>query len=394
MTDTLIQTDVEDPEYLGRARQPHVETTGIRVSNKAFAAGLARAVSICGRGINVPIIACVLLRAADGVLTIEATNMEQALRQTIAATGVGHGCVNVVMLDAIFKRLPGDSETTLIFARDSLTWKCGTARGSLEILPVEDFPQLSDGAFECIFTMTGHDLLHILTRTVPFISSEETRYYLGGIHVCQHLRDGIAMLRANATDGHWLGDVLVPLPEGATTLPDIIVPKAAASEIMKMAEAVPSVEISASFSRVRVAASGAIFTSKLIDATYPEIDRVIPRSNPNVLKITKTELARVSGLTSISMDKGFIISVLLLATDGVSISTGEAANKIECEINEGTFTYEGNPLRIGFQNKYLVEAARLFSKDIVLSFSDPNGAMVARDPDDMSTTLVFYPYKV
>ena len=68
----------------------------IRVGNKAFAAALARAAGFVTRGGTLPILNCVALTAGGGRLTIESSNLEQALRQTItiSGVGVGGGCVD------------------------------------------------------------------------------------------------------------------------------------------------------------------------------------------------------------------------------------------------------------------------------------------------------------
>ena len=65
-----IQTDIE--EYLGPV--PQKATGPITVECKAFAQAMTRASGAIGRSATIPILNCVLLRIANGILTIEATN--------------------------------------------------------------------------------------------------------------------------------------------------------------------------------------------------------------------------------------------------------------------------------------------------------------------------------
>src|SRR5690606_22443905 len=84
------------------------------------------------------------------------------------------------------------------------------------------------------------------------ISTEETRYYLNGIFL--HATEGGSgqVMRAVATDGHRLARVELPLPSGASGMPNAIVPRKTVGEIRKLAdEGGESLRISISPTKIR-----------------------------------------------------------------------------------------------------------------------------------------------
>ena len=78
----------------------------------------------------------------------------------------------------------------------------------------------------------------LIDKTRFAISTEETRYYLNGIHVHATKGGATSMLRGVATDGHRLARVEVALPDGAEQIPAIIVPRKTVGEVRKLIEGI------------------------------------------------------------------------------------------------------------------------------------------------------------
>src|SRR3546814_12854954 len=81
---------------------------------------------------------------------------------------------------------------------------------------------------------TRTDTLFPYTTLFRSISSEETRYYLNGIFLHVSEEAGQPVLKAAATDGHRLARVTLPQPQGASGMPDVIVPRKCVVEIRKL----------------------------------------------------------------------------------------------------------------------------------------------------------------
>ena len=115
------------------------------------------------------------------------------------------------------------------------------------------------------------------------MSQEETRYYLNGVYLHAYTDGDAPTLRATATDGHRLARIDAPLPDGAASMPGVIVPRKAIAELGRLLEdAEENVEIAVSTAKIRFGFGAGYLTSKLIDGSYPDYERVIPKGNDNI----------------------------------------------------------------------------------------------------------------
>src|SRR5690606_28523302 len=111
------------------------------------------------------------------------------------------------------------------------------------------------------------------------------------------------VLRAVATDGHRLARAEIPLPEGASGIPGVIVPRKTVNEVRKLLEeAEGEIEVALSDTRIRFVIGDVVLVSKLIDGTFPDYERVIPTSNSKILavdcRIFREAVDRVSTISS------------------------------------------------------------------------------------------------
>ena len=145
-----------------------------------------------------------------------------------------------------------------------------------------------------IRTCRRKTLRGLIDRTRFAISTEETRYYLNGIYL--HATEGRRrrVLRAVATDGHRLARVRgSPLPEGAAGMPGVIIPRKTVNELRKLLDEVtgPGGGRHCPTPASSSASATVLLTSKLIDGTFPEYERVIPRDNDKVLRVGKKDFS-------------------------------------------------------------------------------------------------------
>ena len=80
-----------------------------------------------------------------------------------------------------------------------------------------------------------------------------------------------------ATDGHRLARAEYDAPSGSEGMPGIIMPRKTVSEIQKLIED-PEVTVNVELSdaKIRLTIGSVVLTSKLIDGTFPDYQRVIP----------------------------------------------------------------------------------------------------------------------
>ena len=361
---------------------------------------LAHVQSVVEKRNTIPILANVMLAVRDVRLTLTATDMEIAIVEELPATSVRDGACTApaATLHEIVRKLPDGAEIELTHGGGDaqLALRAGRYSTSLIVLPVEDFPSMTAGTLPHRFSLPAATLRGLIDRTRFAISTEETRYYLNGIYLHVKEVDGAKRLRAVATDGHRLARVEEELPEGAASMPGVIVPRKTVGELRKLLdELTGEIEIALSDTRIQFKLGPVQLTSKLIDGTFPEYERVIPRDNDKALRVGKSEFsAAVARVAAISTERSRPVK-LSLARDllVLSASSPDQGTATE-ELDSDHVKYEAGPLEIGFQARYLNDITDQIGGEVEFRFSDGAAPTIVRDAADVSALYVLMPMRV
>ena len=369
----------------------------ITIEKPKLAKALAHTASVVERRNTIPILSNVLLTADDDALTLTATDLDMEVVETVDSTISAKGAVTVPahMFNDIVRKLPdGDVSIERDAEQERLTITSGPSQSSLQTLPADDFPTLSVEDLDHTFEISAADLKRLIEKTRFAISTEETRYYLNGIYLHAAESDGRETLRAVATDGHRLAQVEMPLPDGAKGMPGVIVPRKTVSDLLRLSEAGDdSIRIELSPSKIRVSAGQVVLTSKLIDGTFPDYERVIPQDNDKRLELDNGTFEQaVDRVSTLSSDKGRAVK-LALSGDTLTLSVNNPDSGSATE--EIPVSYDADALEIGFNSRYLLDIAQqLESETAEFLFADPGSPTMVRDVKDTSTLYVLMPMRV
>ncbi|MCA3559568.1 MAG: DNA polymerase III subunit beta [Aestuariivirga sp.] len=368
----------------------------VTIERSAFLRALTHVQSVVERRNTIPILSNVLLQAGDGHLKLTATDLDIEIVESVPAEVARSGAATVPahMLYDIVRKLPDGAQLELEQAGDGqrVAIFAGRSRFALQALPHEDFPDLAAGDFPHNFAISAADLRGLIEKTRFAISTEETRYYLNGIYF--HDVAAGSLLRAVATDGHRLAQAQIARPDGAKGMPGVIVPRKTVLEVVKLFDGIDgAVEVSLSAAKIRFAAGDLVLTSKLIDGTFPDYERVIPRNNDKKLELdTKAFAAAVDRVSTISQEKGRAVK---LAIGGNKVlltvnnpDSGSAEEEVAC-------SYDADPIDIGFNSRYLLDVAGQMKSDgLELQLADAGSPTIVRDPTDGQALYVLMPMRV
>ena len=318
---------------------------------------LAHVQSVVERRNTIPILANVMLAAHEGALTMTATDMEIAIVEAVpgvTVTRAGRTTAPAATLYEIARKLPHSFELPALTLRE------------------------------------------LVDRTKFAISTEETRYYLNGIYIHATESEGQPVLRAVATDGHRLARVEEPLPEGAAGMPGVIIPRKTVNEIRKLAEeSHDPVEIKLSDTKIRFAFGSVHLTSKLIDGTFPEYDRVIPRGNDKILTVDKKAFAEaVARVAAISSERSRPVKLSLKADSLTLTASSPDQGQAEEELDGDSISYSRTGIEIGFQARYLSDITDQIAEKVEFRFADGSAPTVVVDAAKPEALYVLMPMRV
>ena len=119
-----------------------------------------------------------------------------------------------------------------------------------------------------------------------------------------------------------------------------------------------------------------MLTSKLIDGTFPDYERVIPAGNDKVMEVElhATSPTAVDRVSTISTEKSRAVKLAIskgqLTLSATSPDAGSATEEIEVR-------YGSTPIEIGFNSRYLLD---ITAADRGRRRQVPDGTTPARRP--------------
>jgi DNA polymerase III subunit beta len=384
----------------GRSRVGNscVANMKLTIERAAFLKALGHVQSVVERRTTIPILSNVLLRAEPGRLALSATDMDLEIVERVPGQIEREGRTTApahTLYDIVRKLREGAQiEIETSGERNVIVLRSGRSTFTLACLPPEDYPLMASGELPYNFSLSATELRTLIDRTRFAISTEETRYYLNGIYLHATKADEVPVIRAVATDGHRLARMEMVLPEGAAGMPGIIIPRKTVLELRKLVEEnKDEVQIGLSDTKIRLAIGEAALTSKLIDGTFPDYDRVIPSNNDKVLEVECKSFAEaVDRVSTISTEKSRAVKLAIengsLVVSATSPENGTAVEELEVR-------YTASPLEIGFNSRYLLDIAeQIEGEGAQFVMSDAGSPTLVRDSADASALYVLMPMRV
>jgi DNA polymerase-3 subunit beta len=342
---------------------------------------LARVMTNVGRVVEarttVPILSSVLLTASGGRLSVAGTDLDILATASAEAdvTTPGAICVDAKLLSDIVKKSAGET-IDMSLEGDKLIVKSGRSRFTLAALDAADFPDLKDSNYDAEFEL---DIAALFAPCTFAISTEETRYYLNGVF----FRGGESV--AVATDGHRLARNQGP------TLPafeGVIVPRKTVGIIPKGV-----VTVSVSQQKIRIQSGDFTLISKLIDGTFPDYERVIPKSNDKIIVFGSDDMRQAAGRVLVISSAGSKAVKLSFADGAAALSASNVGQGTASD--EIFIQYGGEPVEIGFNAGYLGELVGIFpAGDINLAIGDSGSPAVFTSDKADGLLAVLMPMRV
>jgi DNA polymerase-3 subunit beta len=376
----------------------------LKIGAAELARALGRSQGIVEKKSTMPILSHVLLEARKGnVLHVSATDLDLSVSSEHPCEVAKEGALAVPAknLYEIVRSLPELQVTLKKAGNNYLEVKSGASEFKIVGLPAEDFPALPKFERVSFVTITPAELLAQIDLTIFAASTDETRYNLNGVF----FEPQGPVLRLVATDGHRLALSEKPLAGDYALKKGVILPRKGLHELKKLlgeaAEAVPGegekvesklgfAENSAIFRR-----PGVVLAMRLIEGLFPDYKQVIPKQGEKIVKIGRERLLQTLRRVSLlSSDKAhavkFELAPGLLRLMVQNPDLGEAKEEVPVE-------YAGEPLKIGFNSRYLTDVASVLkSEDVQLELADDlsPGVLRGAGPEDAGYTAVVMPMRI
>lgn len=343
---------------------------------------------------TIPILSNMMLKSEGDRLRLTSTDLDIMIEQAVPATVEAGGgtTVHSRTLFDIVKKLPDGAVVGCELADNRLTVRAGRSRFQLQTLPVEDFPYIANTREGARFTMEASAFHRLIGGPLYAVSTEETRYYLNGVYL--HCREAQGDIAACATNGHQLALYWDDRPGGAEGMPGVIVPRKTCGLLARHLDGVKGeATISVAATRMTVQWGQSSLTTKLIDGTFPDYERVVPRGNQLVADIAAEAIkASVARVITVSEEKSSGVK-LRFKRDAIELYVsnsegGSATDQVDV-------SYVGPEMSIGFNAKYLITTIDALDDEAIrMAISDAGSAAVFTPASGRNCMAVIMPLRV
>ena len=327
---------------------------------------------------TVPIINCFHFHLDEGVLTIRATDLETTLVAKVEVeTGRMEGISDIavpskLLLDIVKSMDDMPMNFSVEDSTYSISITSGDGKYSLAGRNPETFPNMPEARETNAITLSSLALANAIGKTAFAASTDEMRPQMCGIF-CDIKTENTTFV---ATDAHKLVryrrmDIHCDTPVS------FILPRKPVTMLRNiLATRKEDVEVKLEYNN-----TNAFFTfdnfyiiCRLVDGKYPNYDAAIPKSNPNKLTIDRASflntLRRV-GLFANQASHQVRLSIMereLVVSAEDNEFSNKAQEKLPCQ-------YEGEPMEIGFNAKFLTEmVSNIETEQILIEMSHPSRA--------------------
>ncbi len=368
-----------------------------KISRSIFFKTLSHLQGIVDKKNSLPILSNILIEARDNILILSSTDMDISIIEKIKCSVLENGAttINSQILYDIVRKIDENSEIEII-SNDGklLTLRSNGSRFSLASLPKEDYPIIEQDNSGVDIILNSKILLKLIDKTKFAISNEETRYFLNGLYFNVTNEASKKIVTLVGTDGHRLAKFSHEIQGEIDKVSGVIIPKKTIYELSKLLSEIDcEIKISISSNKIVFKILDIIFISKLIDGSFPDYKRVIPKDNTNILKINRDKLlSAVDRVSTIANEKSPVIKFKLLQNI-LNLNTINNENSTASE--DLTISYEGEEIEIGFNSKYIMDIVNnLEDNEISIYLKNDTSPVIAQENSNTDLVYVLMPMRV
>lgn len=365
----------------------------IIVEREALLKPLQAASGVVERKQTLPILANILLTVKDDQLLLTGTDLEIELVGFVPIKTIkssGSTTVSARKLFDICRTLPEGVLLHLSLENNYLVVRASESCFMLNTLPAQDFPNLEENAYPIQFTLKQAQLKNLLNKTYFAMGLQDVRHYLNGAF----LDIGQKSIKCVAADGHRLALASLEDESIGDVEARVILPRKSVLELIRLLanDDDKNVTLNIGDSRFRVANNEFIFTTKLINAQYPDYNRLIPRGTTVAMgdrEMLKQALTRASILSNEKI-RGIRVQLEL---NKLRIT---ANNPDQEQAEEAVqFEYAGNAMEIGFNVAYLLDVFSVMTTKLIRCiFAGPNDGVLIESAEGDNSLYVIMPMRL
>jgi len=334
----------------------------------------------------IPLLEGLLLEATDGNLKIVGYDLKTGIVTNVPAEveDIGGIVLNARLFGDIIRKLPGQYVT--ISVNSSSVAKISSEMSDFEILgsPTSDYPELPTVDGNDIIELSQGILKKMISQTNFAVSDNESR----PIHTGALFETEAGELTIVAVDGYRLALRREKLDSADVPDYSFVVPGVALTEVERiLSDSDDKVKLTLGSKHIIFYISDTILISRRLEGEFLNYKNSIPANTKYRFTIEKDELIGAVERVSLIISDKLKSPVKCEFEDGIiKLSSASALGKAsdECIING-----DGESLKIGFNDRYLLEALKAAPADNVVIELNSGVTPCMLSPADDSNNFLY-----
>ncbi|TSO25510.1 DNA polymerase III subunit beta [Lactobacillus sp. LL6] len=370
------------------------------INRNLFIENLNNAMRAISSRATIPILSGIKLVLTDDSLILTGSDTDISIKIKIPVSddlqviSTGSIVLPARFFSEIIKKLPGKDFSFEV--KESFQTKIVSENSEFTIngLDANNYPRLPEISDDSSFTISGKTFREIINETQFAVATQESRLVLTGVHFTFNPN----MIKAVATDSHRLSERTISLENGPQKETDLIIPGKSLLELARIiGETDPQVRICPGDNQVLFEIGNILFYSRLLEGSYPDTDRLLPKDSSTSVEFELSELSSALDRASLVTHAGRnnVVKLNLDVQNQIVKLSGESAEIGNVEEDVSFKNLEGENLEISFNPDYLRDALRASITDaIVMKFTQPlRPFTVTPDRDDVNFVQLITPVR-
>lgn len=310
----------------------------------------------------------ILFKVTDDSLTTKATDYEIGLlcnTQSFTPFENGEATVNGKKILEIVKRMK-DSDIELKSEDGFLYIKQGRSSFKLPTFLENAFPPFPDFENEPKIEINSLNLIHSIKKIIPAIDTNNPKQELNGalIDIKEYAINFVS------TDTRRLAIVKYDNP--SIDKLSLIIPKKAIIEIQKLF--FDDVELYYNKVNLIIKSKNYIFFTKLINGSFPDYEKIIPKSTNENLKLPKDKfIDAIKLINSISIDMKLTFKSSGITFEALSEENSEALTDLEIDLDLN------KEYTIAINSRYILDfLSQIDTSEFLIGFSEVNHPFILK----------------
>lgn len=347
--------------------------------------------AVSSRG-QLPILSNFLLEAKGGRLIVSATDLEIGISSSIPVNVEKEGITTIPAKNFtdLLSNL-GSQKITLVLDGETLRLSGEKIKASFQTIPPEDFPKLYEEKGEEFITIKKTQIEKYILRVVFAAAQDSSRPALSGVLLDKEKNEALLV----ATDGYRLSMQKNVFKTKEELGKPLVVPSRIIRELISIKEDDETVKVfvSEKNNQVLFSQGDTILVGRLINAEYPEYQKIIPTDFSTKADVNKEELLNAIKICSVfARETANIIKIAVgknkIVVSANSPAVGEDAVEVEAATN-------GEENEIAFNAKYLLDIlTSLDAESLVFEMTGPLNPGVFKIKQDNSFLHLIMPIRV